>query len=62
MVKFFRKPWFWILLLDVLYLLIAVFFALSFALFPDAAYSDWEAFYNMKWHLKTKSVFTKWNG
>ncbi len=25
MVKFFRKPWFWILLLDVLYLLIAVF-------------------------------------
>lgn len=49
MVKFFRKPWFWILLLDVLYLLIAVFFALSFALFPDAAYSDWEEFYIMKW-------------
>ena len=49
MVKFFRKPWFWILLLDVLYLLIAVFFALSFALFPDAAYSDWEEFYITKW-------------
>ena len=49
MVKFFRKPWFWILLLDVLYLLIAVFFALSFALFPDAVYSDWEEFYIMKW-------------
>mgnify|MGYP004656342175 CR=1 FL=1 len=47
--KFFRKPWFWILLLDVLYLLIAVFFALSFALFPDAAYSDWEEFYITKW-------------